>query len=815
MKKSSFLKKAFNYSIFFFASACLATVALVGNTNKVNVAKAETAITNLTGCTWVGKNSIDYYNIGGPHNITFTSNNTEFTQINYVNNWTGTRVEYVKSDNTKVTVFLISSPSAWTDEAYKTIQITGGGDVEKTSLISWLGNNGTLTAPAGPVSVTGVELNYSEYSLSLSGSVQLTATVSPDNATNKDVTWSTSDSSVATVSSEGLVSAVAEGNATITVTTDDGSFTDTCSITVTNSGGDEPVDVNDGLYTIIEVSDSINWNFKSLWLDNFSYADDYNSTLRNNFFDESGLYGDIINEWTNAYKNGQIGHHYCGDGVNLSRGTNKTNTFYIPAWITDFTIEVQDDKLNNNTNLGYLSNLYSYNGPWISEGPQIGSGLGKTIQIDMNSTKHGSLSGDVTLVDIQTYSDAVTVSRYYLSADSTIKAMDSRTNHLYYLPSLGSIPSADNYVTDNVWYEGSTYAGATSAFNTNSILLSSSVNVVAKYELYTTDGALEIRFSRPSDWGNNTVCIYTWNDAGDEGTAWPGYQMTYLKDNEHGQSVWTWSPSASEPLYSHIKFNNNNNGMQSDDLSSPSVNTQYWYDNGWQHSEIQVTTMDIYLYDYDNAFEGEVYVHAYRDGTSLTNGDFPGVAAEQLDDIATNGLIYKITLNDRFNRVVFSKNGESQTEPLTPTANYCYVLANDIAGKNTWWNNINYVFAHNFSQHTMLMDGTVPTDDHSSTQYCSSRYSEAKTHFNAIMNSGYGTYVLTQLNNNFSAAMERFASWARANGESINTSNGAISSLKWVNITTLSNNSGMIVIVVLSIFTIGIASAYIVYRKNN
>ena len=813
MKKSSFLKKAFNYSIFFFASACLATVALVGNTNKVNVAKADT-ITDLTGYTWVGNVSLDLSSFQDKtYGLSFSCNSVHYTSLKF--NW-GTGAKTMYYGETAVYGWF-EYQQKWANENYRTIEIEGGEYATDSSFISWLQNYGTLTAPAGPVSVTGVELNYSEYSLSLSGSVQLTATVSPDNATNKDVTWSTSNSSVANVSSEGLVSAVAEGNATITVTTDDGSFTDTCSITVTNSGGDEPVDVNDGLYTIIEVSDSINWNFKSLWLDNFSYADDYNSTLRNNFFDESGLYGDIINEWTNAYKNGQIGHHYYGDGVNLSRGTNKTNTFYIPAWITDFTIEVQDDNSNNNTYLGYLSNLYSYNVVFShTVGPQIGSGLGKTIQIDMNSTKHGStLSGDVTLVDTQTYSDVVTVNRYYLSANSTIKAMDSRTNHLYYLPSLGSIPSADNYVTDNVWYEGSTYAGATSAFNTNSILLSSSVNVVAKYELYTTDGALEIRFSRPSDWGNNTVCIYTWNDAGEEGAAWPGYQMTYLKDNEYGQSVWTWSPSASQPLYSHIKFNNNNNGMQSDDLSSPSVNTQYWYDNGWQHSEIQVTTMDIYLYDYDNAFEGEVYVHAYRDETSLSNGDFPGVAAEQLDDIATNGLIYKITLNDRFNRVVFSKNGESQTEPLTPSANYCYVLANDIAGKNTWWNNINYVFAHNFSQHTMLMDGTVPTDDHSSTQYCSSRYTEAKTHFEAIMNSGYGQYVLTELNNNFSAAMVRFASWARANGESINTSTGAISSLKWVNITTLSNNSGMIVIVVLSIFTIGIASAYLVYRKKN
>ena len=103
-------------------------------------------ITNLIGCTWVGNNSINYQNIGGPYNINFTSNNTEFVQIIYVNDWTGPHLEYVKSDNTKVTVFPQNSwTSAWTDEAYRTIQITGGTDVTNASLISWLGNNGALS----------------------------------------------------------------------------------------------------------------------------------------------------------------------------------------------------------------------------------------------------------------------------------------------------------------------------------------------------------------------------------------------------------------------------------------------------------------------------------------------------------------------------------------------------------------------------------------------------------------------------------------------------------------------------------------------
>ena len=62
--------------------------------------------------------------------------------------------------------------------------------------------------------------------------VQLIATVTPDNAVNKKLTWSTSDSSVATVDENGLVTAVANGTAIITVTTEDGEMTATSTITV-------------------------------------------------------------------------------------------------------------------------------------------------------------------------------------------------------------------------------------------------------------------------------------------------------------------------------------------------------------------------------------------------------------------------------------------------------------------------------------------------------------------------------------------------------------------------------------------------------
>jgi len=83
------------------------------------------------------------------------------------------------------------------------------------------------------VAVTGVTLSPTTLSLTKSNDTgTLTATVVPNNATNKIVSWSTSDSNVATVTG-GTVTAVANGSAIITVMTADGSYSDTCEVTVT------------------------------------------------------------------------------------------------------------------------------------------------------------------------------------------------------------------------------------------------------------------------------------------------------------------------------------------------------------------------------------------------------------------------------------------------------------------------------------------------------------------------------------------------------------------------------------------------------
>ena len=92
-----------------------------------------------------------------------------------------------------------------------------------------------LPAAAASVAVTGVTLDKTSVTLAPKDSITLKATVQPDNATNQNLTWSSNREDVATVSSNGVVTAVAEGTTTITVKTKESGYSATCNVTVAKS----------------------------------------------------------------------------------------------------------------------------------------------------------------------------------------------------------------------------------------------------------------------------------------------------------------------------------------------------------------------------------------------------------------------------------------------------------------------------------------------------------------------------------------------------------------------------------------------------
>lgn len=113
----------------------------------------------------------------------------------------------------------------------------------------------TVTVTGAEVKVTSVALNQTSLGLKVGGTAQLTATVQPDNATNRAVNWSSSNTRIVTVDGSGNLKAVAVGTATVTATAQDGSGKSaSCTVTVSNAnvpvGGIQIPDVPGGQLTI-------------------------------------------------------------------------------------------------------------------------------------------------------------------------------------------------------------------------------------------------------------------------------------------------------------------------------------------------------------------------------------------------------------------------------------------------------------------------------------------------------------------------------------------------------------------------------------
>ncbi len=104
------------------------------------------------------------------------------------------------------------------------------GDSSNQSLATTV-NDGQFSVPVSTIAVSGVSLDQDTAILEIGGTVQLAASVAPTDATNQNVSWESDKEEVATVDN-GLVTAVAAGSATVTVKTIDGSYTDSCLVTV-------------------------------------------------------------------------------------------------------------------------------------------------------------------------------------------------------------------------------------------------------------------------------------------------------------------------------------------------------------------------------------------------------------------------------------------------------------------------------------------------------------------------------------------------------------------------------------------------------
>ncbi|MEE1092630.1 MAG: Ig-like domain-containing protein [Prevotella sp.] len=141
---------------------------------------------------------------------------------------------YIFNGGTQETVTSVGETDNWTNSFDNTNEVSGVIKFARSGDNALITNiEVTYTYTYTPVSATGISLNKTTAVLAVGEELTLNATVSPDNATDKSVTWSSNDTGIATVDANGNVTAVAAGTAYITATSKtDANVTDTCTVVV-------------------------------------------------------------------------------------------------------------------------------------------------------------------------------------------------------------------------------------------------------------------------------------------------------------------------------------------------------------------------------------------------------------------------------------------------------------------------------------------------------------------------------------------------------------------------------------------------------
>ena len=202
-------------------------VATVDANGKITAVAAGTA--TITAKTADGRKTATCTVTVKPVEVTSITLNK--TSLTLAKNGTETLTATIAPSNaTDKTVTWSSSNTAVATVVNGKVTAVGGGSATITASA---GGKSATCAVTVTVAVTGVSLNKTTLSLTKGSTETLTATVAPSDATNKNITWSSNNTGVATVSNNGIVTAVSEGTATITVKTVDGNKTATCAVTVT------------------------------------------------------------------------------------------------------------------------------------------------------------------------------------------------------------------------------------------------------------------------------------------------------------------------------------------------------------------------------------------------------------------------------------------------------------------------------------------------------------------------------------------------------------------------------------------------------
>ncbi|MDR1631802.1 MAG: DUF6443 domain-containing protein [Dysgonamonadaceae bacterium] len=260
------------------------------------------------------------------------------------------------------------------------------------------------------VSVTGVSLNTANLSMDVGATSHLTATVAPANATNKTVSWTSSNTAIATVSNTGLVTAKTGGTATITVTTADGARTASCSVTVI------------GKLSPVAAIPSSNQNYIK--------TRTYTST-NGAYYMDAVRYYDGLGRPNQTVQTGVTPSQSDLVALQTYDGFGREDKSYLPAiaadnrgaFVTDFTTKSSNTYNNTAYNLAADANPYSY--PLYESSP-----LNRVLQ-QYGAGANWHNNGKSVKTDYLTNSTTYPCAYYYISGDNLVRSGNYGNSQLY------------------------------------------------------------------------------------------------------------------------------------------------------------------------------------------------------------------------------------------------------------------------------------------------------------------------------------------------------------------------------------------------
>lgn len=375
--------------------------------------------------TVIDKVDIDITGLGilGPSTVNDVSNTAQF------------QVTYSPSNTTQrsITWSVVSGSDYASIDEKGLLTVKGGANGSTVKIRATSKDNSsvyaeksvTVTYKIASVSVTGVSLSKSVLSLAVGESETLVATVAPERATDRSVTWESSNKNVATVNQNGTVKAVAAGSAVIGVRTNDGGFTARCNLTVAAV-------VNEYTLTVNCATPGATVKVLEYVAGQSSMADAVTYTEPMTFRENT-----TVKVW--AYKNGMI-----DSGMQtIVMDSNKTATVAcktIPTWNLESEMSAE---------AAVLSIPYEVSDPdsvgWRLESDADWIAVDSDVVIDVNTnTSSSSRTGHVSLI-----CDAVETN-YVVATCTVMQAAGAATEldpSISFLQDTFSVPATTTSVT--------------------------------------------------------------------------------------------------------------------------------------------------------------------------------------------------------------------------------------------------------------------------------------------------------------------------------------------------------------------------------